>query len=142
MIVRYNAEEVESVADQTAQLIRDAYDAFARGDLGTVLAALSPEITWHVPGRSPLSGDYKGHAEVVDFFAKSMELSQGSLRVQVDEVLANGERVVALTTVSANRNGQSWSAPEVHVWRVVEARAVDFREFQGDQQTEDEFWTA
>ena len=79
--------------------------------------------------------------EVLGFFAKSMELSGGTLRVDVDEILADGERVVALTTVSAQRNGRSWSAPEVHVWRVIDGQAVDFREFQGDQQTEDEFWS-
>ena len=71
-----------------------------------------------------------------------MELSDGTLRVAVDEILADGERVVALTTVSAERHGQSWSSPEVHVWRVVDGKAVDFREFQGDQQTEDEFWSS
>ena len=47
-----------------------------------------------------------------------------------------------LCTVSAERHGQSWSSPEVHVWRVTGGRAVDFREFQGDEQTEDAFWSA
>jgi uncharacterized protein len=130
------------VADDNAQIISNAYDAFARGDVATVLAALSPKIMWHVPGRSPLSGDYKGHDEVVGFFSKCMELSNGSLQIRVDEVIAAGERVVVLTTVSAERNAQSWSSPEVHVWRVVDEQAVDFHEFQGDQQTEDEFWTS
>src|SRR5262249_39186837 len=114
---------------------------FARGDLPTILDVLSPDITWHVPGRSPLSGDYTGHDEVVDFFTKSAELSNGTLQVTVDEILADGDRVVALTTVSAERNGQSWSTPEVHVWRVINGQAINFREFQGDQQTEDDFWS-
>jgi ketosteroid isomerase-like protein len=125
-----------------AALIQQAYDAFAEADIATVLDTFAPDITWHVPGRSPISGDYKGHDEVLGFFARSMELSGGTLRVVVDEVLADDERVVVLTTVSAERNGSTWSAPEVHVWRVVDGRAVEFREFQGDQQTEDEFWAA
>jgi hypothetical protein len=69
-----------------------------------------------------------------------MELSGGTLSVEPDEILGDGERVVALTTVSAERNGRSWSSPEVHVWRVRDGRAVQFTEYQGDQQAEDEFW--
>jgi ketosteroid isomerase-like protein len=130
------------MADNNADLLRNAYSAFADGDVPTVLGIFADEITWHVPGRSPLSGDYKGHGEVVGFFGTAMELSGGTLRVEVDEILAAGERVIALTTVSAERNGRRWSSPEVHVWRVVDGKAVEFREYQGDQQTEDEFWSS
>jgi uncharacterized protein len=124
-----------------AELIRRGYQAFAQGDVPTVLDIFGHDITWHVPGRSPLSGDYKGHDGVLEFFGKCMELSTGTLRVVPDDILCDGERVVAFTTVSAERNGQRWSSPEIHVWRVIEGKAVDFREFQGDQQAEDEFWS-
>jgi len=125
-----------------AQIIRSGYEAFARGDIPTVLDMLSEEITWHVPGRSPLSGDYRGHNGVLSFFGKCQELSDGTLKVGADEILADGERVVVLSTVTAERNGQSLAASEVHRWRVVDGKAVEFREFQGDEQGEDEFWLA
>ncbi len=123
-----------------AELLRQAYDAFAVGDIPTVLGILAEDITWHVPGRSPLSGDYEGHQGVLDFFGRCQELSGGTLKIAVDETLADGDRVVALTTVSAERHGQSWSSPEVHVWRVADGRAIEFTEFQGDQESEDAFW--
>lgn len=124
------------------QLISSAYAAFASGDVPAVLAVFDDAITWHVPGRSPLSGTYKGHDGVLDFFGRCQELSGGTLRVAPDEVLALGDRVVALTTVSAERHGAFWSSPEVHVWHMHDGKAVDFREFQGDQQAEDEFWSS
>jgi hypothetical protein len=124
------------------ELLRRAYSAFAEGDVPTVLASFAEDISWHVPGRSPLSGDYRGHDQVLGFFGRSMELSGGTLRVDVDDILGDGEHIAVLTTVSAQRNGRSWSAPEVHLWRVVDGAAVEFREFQGDQQTEDEFWSS
>jgi ketosteroid isomerase-like protein len=142
IVAARHREETINMADTNAGLLRRAYDAFAQGDVPTVLETFSDEITWHVPGRSPLSGDYKGHSEVVGFFGTTMELSAGTFRVVVDEILAHGERVVALTTVSAERNGRRWSSPEVHVWQVVNGKAVEFREFQGDQQAEDEFWSS
>ena len=61
--------------------------------------------------------------------------------IEINDVLAGEQLVVVLCTVSAQRRGQHWSSPEVHVWRVVNGRAVEFREYQGDQQTEDEFWS-
>jgi uncharacterized protein len=122
-------------------LIRQGYDAFGRGDVPAVLGVLDPDITWHIPGRSPLSGEYRGHDEVVGFFTKTMELSAGTFAIDIGDVLVGAEGVVVLCTVSAQRHGRSWSSPEVHVWRMVNGRATEFREFQGDQQTEDEFWS-
>jgi ketosteroid isomerase-like protein len=129
-------------AVENAVLIRRGYEAFGRGDVPAVLEVLDPGITWHVPGRSPLSGDYTGHPGVLEFFGRCQALAAGTLRVVPHEVLADGDRVVALTTVSAERHGQAWSSPEVHVWRVAHGRAVEFVEYQGDQQSEDEFWLA
>jgi len=125
-----------------AALVRRGYDAFAAGDIPAALEVFHPDIRWHVPGRSPLSGDYRGHAGVLDFFGRCLDLSAGTLRVVPNEILTSGERVVALTTVSAQRHGRLWSSPEVQVWRVADGRAVEFIEYQGDQQTEDEFWMA
>ena len=127
---------------QNAELIRRAYDAFADGDLTTVLKILDQDITWHIPGRGPLAGDYKGHDEVMGFVTKTMELSAGTFTIDIDDILVDGDHVVVLCTVAAERHGQCWSSPEVHVWRVINNSAVDFREFQGDQETEDEFWSS
>jgi len=127
---------------RNADLIQRAYDAFARGELPAVFGILHQDITWHVPGSSPLSGDYKGHGEVGGFFARTMELSAGTFTIDIQDVLARGDRVVVLCTVSAERHGQSWSSDEVHIWRVAGDRAVDFREFQGAEQAEDAFWSS
>jgi uncharacterized protein len=127
---------------QNADLIRRGYDAFARADLPAVFGMLDQQITWHVPGSSPLSGAYQGHGEVGGFFARTMELSAGTFAVDIQQVLAAGDQVVVLCTVSAERHGRSWSSPEVHVWRVAGGRAVAFREFQGNEQTEDAFWSS
>ena len=127
---------------RSAELIRRSYEAFSRGDLAAVFGNLAPDITWHVPGSSPLSGDYKGHDQVGAFFAATMELSGGTFTIDVQDVLAQQDQVVVLCTVAAERLGQSWSSREVHVWRVAGTQAVDFCEFQGDQQTEDKFWSS
>jgi hypothetical protein len=127
---------------ENGTLIRSAYDAFSRGDLQGAIATFAEDIFWHVPGRGPLARDYRGHAEVLGFFGHFMELSGGTFRLQVDELLANGDRVVVLCTESARRGGRSWSSPQVHVWTVKNGKATVFREYPGDQQAEDEFWSS
>jgi len=67
--------------EANAELIIGCYDAFARGDVQATLAALAPDIFWHVPGRGPLSRDYRGHPEVLGFFGHFTELSSGTFRI-------------------------------------------------------------
>ena len=132
----------ETAAKTNAALIRSAYDAFSRGDISGAMAAFGEDIFWHVPGRGPLSRDYRGHTEVLGFFGHFMDLSHGTFRLQVDDVLAKGDRVVVLCTESAQRGGRSWSALQVHVWTVKDGKATVFREYEGDQQGDDEFWSS
>jgi ketosteroid isomerase-like protein len=130
-----------TIAHANQALIERAYEAFSHGDIPTVLEVLADDILWHVPGRGPLSRDYHGHAEVLGFFEHFMQLSQGTFRIQIEEVLAKGDRVIVLVTESARRNGREWSSPQLHAWTVKNGKATVFRQFQGDQQTEDEFWS-
>jgi uncharacterized protein len=124
-----------------ATVIRKAYDDFAKGDIPAVIETFDASINWHVPGHSPLSGDYKGHNEVVGFFKHIMQLSGGIFGIEVHHVLAEHDVVVVLVTVKAERNGRSAAFPEVHVWQLVNAKVTEFREFQGDEQAEDRFWS-
>ena len=135
------AQQGAASAEANSVLIRNAYDAFSRGDIDAVMAVFAPDIAWHVPGRGPLSRDYHGHAEVLAFFGHFMQLSNGTFRLRVDDVLARGERVVVLCTETAERAGRSWTAPQVHVWTVKDGKVTAFREYEGDEQGDDEFWS-
>ena len=127
--------------EQNAMIIRKAYEDFGNGNIPAVFGAFDPNISWRVPGHSPLSGDYTGHDQVGGFFQRTMELSEGAFKIDVHSVLADDDLVVALVTVNAQRNGISASFPEVHVWRMKGGKAAEFREYQGDEQREDRFWS-
>ena len=96
-----------------ATIIRKAYDDFANGNIPAVLEAFDTSITWHVPGHSPLSGDYKGHDEVVVFLKHTLALCGGIFAIEVHHVLAEEDVVVVLVTVKTERNGRSAAFPEV-----------------------------
>src|SRR5437899_1954523 len=50
-----------TMSESNSVIIRKAYKDFAQGNIPSVFAAFDAGITWHVPGHSPLSGDYTGH---------------------------------------------------------------------------------
>jgi ketosteroid isomerase-like protein len=129
------------MSDSNSVIVRKAYKDFAQGNIPSVFAVFDAAITWHVPGHSLLSGDYTGHDQIGGFFQRTMELSGGAFRIDVHDVLAENDLVVVLVTVNAERNGVSASFPEIHVWRMKNGKAADFREYQGDEQREDRFWS-
>lgn len=129
------------MSKSNAVIIRKAYEDFAHGNIPAVFEAFDTNITWHVPGHSPLSGDYRGQEQIGAFFRRTMELSQGAFSIDVHNVLTEDDLVVVLATVNAQRNGVSASFPEVHVWRMKNGKAREFREYQGDEQREDRFWS-
>ena len=123
------------------EIIRKAYRDFAQGNIPAVFAAFDAAIAWHVPGHSPLSGDYRGHDQIGGFFQRTIELSGGVFSIDVHNVLAEGDLVVVLATVNAQRSGVTASFAEVHVWRLKNGKVTEFREYQGDEQREDRFWS-
>jgi uncharacterized protein len=129
------------MSDPTAMVIRKGYQDFAQGNIPAVFAAFDTNIAWHIPGHSPISGDLTGHNQIGDLFRRLMELSGGTFSVDVHNVLAEGDLVVALVTINAQRNGSSASLPEVHVWRMKDGKAIEFRDYPGDEQRAEQFWS-
>ncbi len=129
------------MTQSNAELLRSGYEAFAAGDVPTVLALFSEDIRWHVPGRNPVSGDYAGHDEVVGFFQTLAERSEGTFGLEVHDILDNGEdKVVALLTETGRRNGASLNSSSVHVWHMQDGKATSFQGYQADDHEWDAFW--
>jgi uncharacterized protein len=93
------------------EIIKQAYDAFGRGDMSTVFGILDKGIKWHVPGQSPLSGDYRGHDEVMGFFKKCMDLSQGTLRIDLRDIAATESSIFVLLARLSSEYGRKAERP-------------------------------
>src|SRR5512132_3406676 len=46
------------MAHPNEDLVRRAFDAFAKGDVDTMRELTDQDAVWHTPGRHPLTGDY------------------------------------------------------------------------------------
>jgi ketosteroid isomerase-like protein len=129
------------MAHPNEDLLRKGYAAFGEGDLDTVMGLFADDIKWHVPGRNPLAGDYSGKEEVGAFLGRAMELTNGTFRVDVHDVLANDDHGVALVHSTAERDGKSLDSNDVHVWHIRDGRATEQWIHPGDQYAADDFWS-
>jgi hypothetical protein len=123
-----------------AELLRQGYDAFSRGDLETVGALFDDAIEWHVTG-GPLVGTYKGTQQVFGFFGQLFERSGGTFRLEIHDMLANDEHVVVLLRERAEREGRVLDANAVHVWHIRERKAAEFWGIPADVDAFDRFWS-
>jgi uncharacterized protein len=96
-----------AMAHPNEELVRKGFDAFSKGDLDTVRALFDPDAVWHAPGRSRLSGDHRGVDDILDFFARTMELTAGTFRVDLHDVIANDEHAVAMYVARGEREGRT-----------------------------------
>ncbi len=108
------------------------YATFARGDLEAVLELLDPVVEWITPPTLPWShGDYHGRDGVAEYFASISEAAQ-DVRVEPDELLSCGERVVGLGLYRgrARSTGRDFAARFAHVFTVRGGRVTSMQGFE------------
>ncbi len=123
-------------------LARQANAAFGRRDLDTLQNQFFAEdIRWHAPGRGPLAGDYEGVAQVIGLLSKIFELSGGTARLELHDVLANDNHTVTLATISAQRAGKQYQDNLVQVIHVQNGKATEIWTHPADPYAAEEFWS-
>lgn len=129
------------MAHPNEQVVRDGFAAFSAGDMDALRRIIAADAIWHIPGRSPLSGSYKGVDEVLGFFARTMERSGGTFAIDLHDVVGNDEHVFAAYGVSGKREGKTLRDNAVLVFHVRDGRVTEAWASSGDQYATDEFWT-
>ena len=111
------------------QVVTEAYDCFARGDIPSLLELLSDDVDWESPGVLPTSGNFRGRDGVGEFFT---DVSQkwSELEVKPDDMVANGEHVVALGQAHGKlAGGEDATYGFSHVFKVADGKVTRFREY-------------
>ena len=130
------------MAHPNADLVREGVAAFQRGDLDALQRQyFAEDIRYHVPGRSPVAGDYEGVAQVLGFFGQLFELSGGTLRVELHDVMANDEHAAALLKIRAERAGKQLEDNTVLTFHIRDGKVAEVWSQQTDLYAVDEFWS-
>ncbi len=124
------------------EIVRKLFSAFDSQDMTTIDALLADDVVWNAPGRGTNSGVRRGKQELFAVMLRLGELTGGTLRGEIHDVLANDDHVVVLQTTRVERAGR---APlrdrEAIVLHVRNGRVVEVWEHPGDLHAMDAFFS-
>lgn len=124
-------------------LIRQAVEAFNQGNPGAVMALIDEDAVFHVPGRSPIAGKYRGKAEIGRFFQQMSRLSDGSQQIDLKGLLTGGDDlVVAIWMARASRQNKTYEGLAGWIFKLQNGRIIEGRNMQENQAAIDAFWSA
>jgi ketosteroid isomerase-like protein len=128
-------------AARNADLVAAGYAAFARGDLAAVHELFDASLVWHAYRLGQLGGDHAGWPAVQEFFVRTMQLTNGTFRLEVHELLANDDGAAAVVQSRAEREGRTLDSRQIHHFRIEDGRVVEVWQFVDDADAVSSFWS-
>jgi ketosteroid isomerase-like protein len=122
-------------------LIRNAFNAFMRGDVEAARSVFDPNVIWRVSGRGALSGEFRGFEEVVRWGGQLFERSGGTIREELHEVVANDSVAFQWVTYTATRGNTSIEDESVNVFRIQKGKVVECQVYFAKTEEFDRFWS-
>ena len=106
--------------------LHEAQGAFyAGGPAEPLLALLTDDICWSVPGENVIAGDYHGIEAVMAYFARRRDLADRTFRMHPGEVLSGeGDHVAVLTDGTALIAGRERTWSTVGLYRLRDGRVA------------------
>jgi uncharacterized protein len=113
---------IRMMANSNVVAYRRTADAFRARDSGALAGLIDDDVVWHVFGSSPLAGEIRGREALFRWFDRLHEVSEGTFTLKEHDVLGTDDHVVALSTMSAVRDGVRISVNVVSVMHFRDGR--------------------
>ena len=124
-----------------AALVERLYAAFDAGDKEALKKLIAEDAVWHVSGSTEVSGDHRGHEAVFAYFQKLTELSGGTYRAELVDVLASDMHAAALAAAIGERGDRVLEQTYLLFLRIENDRIVEARLFNEDEEAFQAFWS-
>ena len=123
-----------TTVQRNIEVARKGYAAFDSADIETVMALITDDCVWHAGSIGPLAGDYKGKAAILDFFMKFGQLTEGTYKADIHDIVGNDQHTVVMGTSKITRGGSTREDRFVDVVHPDnEGRVKEFWRFNEDQ---------
>ena len=126
--------------DSLVQTLLEVLEAFNRNDLALIAERVDPEVTYVIPGRAAVSGEFHGVEEVTRAFRRLRERSGDSISVEPQTVLADEETVLFVARVTADHDGRHLDVTNAYRYRFRGGRLIEGRLFPGDMAAIEAFF--
>jgi ketosteroid isomerase-like protein len=127
------------VTHPNAGVIRAWTEAVAAKDADRARALLDESVIFHIGGRNPVSGDYVGRDHVLNDFFRRLNHVYDRIEVDLHDVLANDEHVVALIERRLHRGPRTLEMRAIGIYHVRGGRITELWIHEADQAAVDEF---
>jgi ketosteroid isomerase-like protein len=119
------------MSQENVEIVRDGYEAFARGDVDAVLRGLDPAIEVDPPPEFPGEGSYHGHAGFLAYAQAWLETWE-EYRLVPEDLIDAGDRVIAVNRAIGRGKGSGIEVETqmAHVWTLREGKAVRLEIFR------------
>lgn len=129
-----------SDGDRHLELVKRLWNAGARGDADDLYAIYAPDAVLRSHGhQNPLAGEFKGVAEIIDFFARAGEIVE-DLRSELLEFYTSARGAVMRYRTVATRGPKQLDIQYLFVFAIEDGRVVEATLVPTDQRAHDAFW--
>jgi acyl-CoA thioesterase FadM/ketosteroid isomerase-like protein len=128
----------EAVVGEFARRQREMYEG---SPVEPLLELMAEDIVWHVPGTSPIAGDYRGRLAVLDYFQCRREMAGGRIAITKHAHACNADTVVQLADGEAVLGESPTHWRTAGVYRVADGRLAEVWLVPLDQRAFDQTWS-
>ena len=125
--------------DPSAKLAQTAWEAVAHADAETLAHLCKKDIVWHVTGRGPRSGDYRGLEAVLDHLRGLGEDAE-QFNSRLVAVMGGENRAAVIFHSTGRRCGRVLDHDYVLLFRIEDQRIAEIWSVAFDQRAAEEFW--
>ena len=126
---------------KNAERLVQAMGLISQGEVerfGEIL--LADDVVWHWPGRSSVSGEYRGRTAALGLLAGFVELTANRLQVEPMDMLEGKDHLMSFTHITAQRDGDRLDVVMADAMRFGDdGRVVEFWTLSNDQEAVDRF---
>ena len=123
-----------------AELARSAWEAVACADAETLAHLCRKDVVWHVTGRGPRSGDYRGLEAVLDYL-RGVGEDANQLSSSPVAVLGGDDRAAVIFHATGERRGRVLDHDFVLLFRIEDRRIAEIWSVALDQRAVERFWS-
>jgi ketosteroid isomerase-like protein len=105
---------VTTAEHPNAHRMRQVVEAVQRGDMPAALAHFPEDVEWYSPAGRREQRVYRGRDGVTRFFSELFARSNGTMRPEVEDVLASDERLVIFLRITATKGDDELKAIVAH----------------------------
>jgi len=128
-------------AQEDMAILRRGYEAFNAGDMDTFKEILAEDAVWRIGGTGGLSGEKRGREAILGYFGELGARSNGSVRVNVEDLALGDKYAIGIHTTRAQRDGKSLDQREILVFTISGGKITECREFAQDSAGLADFWS-